>query len=97
DDAAFTPAILKVQNLTKVTLTLTNAGTTPHDFIVSCLPTPNDDGCPTRSCFPEGSATGPLDSGKSLTVKFLVPRVEGIYTFRSSVEGDAQKGQLVVQ
>jgi plastocyanin len=97
DDATFTPSILKVQNLTKITLTLTNQGTTPHDFTVSCLPTPNDDGCPTKSCFPKDSATSPVDPGKSITVKFTVPRVEGIYAFRSSVAGDEQKGQLVVQ
>jgi hypothetical protein len=97
DDDAFAPAILKAQNLTEVTLTLTNDGTTPHDFVVGCLATPNDTGCPTKSCFPMSSAVDAVDPGESRTVRFTAPRVEGIYTFRSSVEGDTQKGQFVVQ
>jgi hypothetical protein len=97
DDAVFAPTILKAQNLTDVTLTLTNEGAAPHDFVIDCLPTPNEDGCPTESCFPKAAATAPVGPGESSTVRFLVPRVEGIYTFRSSVAGDAQKGQFIVQ
>jgi hypothetical protein len=58
NDDAFSPVILKTQNRAAVTLTLTNAGTRPHDFVVDCLPTPNGNGCPSTSCFPDGGAIG---------------------------------------
>ncbi|MET0591918.1 MAG: hypothetical protein ABW133_04415, partial [Polyangiaceae bacterium] len=55
DDEGFTPAILTAQNAAKVTLTLNNAGNKAHSFVIDCLPTPNDRGCPTTSCFPQES------------------------------------------
>src|SRR5215510_12158874 len=45
DDAGFSPPILPAQNMTKVTLTLHNTGTKAHDFVIDCMPTPNDIGC----------------------------------------------------
>lgn len=96
-DDAFAPIILKAQNLSSVTLTLQNAGTRPHDFVVDCLPTPNDNGCPTTSCFPDASAIGPVPPDGSATTTFVTPNPEGIYTFRSDLPGDTQTGQFVIQ
>jgi hypothetical protein len=96
-DDAFSPIILKAQNLSTVTLTLSNAGTRPHDFVVDCLPTPNANGCPTTSCFPDAAAIGPVLPDASATTTFVTPNPEGIYTFRSDQPGDTQTGQFVVQ
>ena len=96
-DTAFTPTILKAQNLARVTLTLRNTGTTPHSFVVACMPTPNDDGCPTTSCFPDASTIGPLAPDASATATFVTPNPEGIYVFHSDLPGDSQTGQFVVQ
>jgi hypothetical protein len=97
DDQAFSPTILKAQNRASVTLRLTNIGTAPHDFAVDCLPTPNDQGCPSTSCFPDASAVGSLGPDATATVTFVTPNPEGIYTFRSNLPGDTQVGQFVVQ
>jgi hypothetical protein len=96
-DDAFAPIILKTQNNATVTLTLTNAGTKPHDFAIDCLPTPNDNGCPATSCFPDASAIGPVPPDASASTTFVTPNPEGIYTFRSNLPGDTQTGQFVVQ
>jgi hypothetical protein len=99
DDAQFLPAgsaLIKVQNLTKMTLTLKNVGTTPHGFAVDCLPTPNDYGCATKSCFPADARIPSIEPGASATITFTVPRVEGLYTYRSPVPGDAQTSQIDV-
>ena len=96
-DTAFTPSILKAQNLAKVTLTLKNTGTKSHDFVVACLATPNGNGCPATSCFPDASTIGPLAPGASTTATFSSPNPEGIYDFRSDLPGDTQAGQFVVQ
>ncbi|HEX4512448.1 MAG TPA: hypothetical protein VH054_02895 [Polyangiaceae bacterium] len=96
-DQAFSTLILESQNDATITLTLTNDGTTPHDFVVDCLPTPNDQGCPTTSCFPADASVAPLSPGQSSTITFITPLVEGIYTFRSDVAGDAQTGQFILQ
>lgn len=97
DDTSFTPALFAAQNGANVTLTVKNAGTKPHDFVIDCLPTPNDLGCPTSSCFEAGAAFAALAPGASETHAFVTPTPEGIYTFRSDLPGDAQTGQFVVQ
>ncbi len=99
DDVTFAPAIVKTQNSSVVTLTLTNTGTRPHGFAVDCLPTPNSRGCPTQSCFPAEATVAPIAPGASTTVKFSNPAVEGIYTYRSTGEGDEAlaKGQFILQ
>jgi hypothetical protein len=88
-DSGSTQSNITVQNLASVSLTLTNIGTRPHDFVVQCLPTPNGRGCPTQSCFPTGANIPPLDPGTSATVTFTTPVTEGSYTFVSDVPGDS--------
>jgi len=97
DDDAFQPTILKAQNTATVTVVLSNAGTVPHGFGVECIKTPNDTGCPTKSCFPDEATIEPIEPGKSATTKFAVPRVEGIYVIHSSAAGDVEEAQFVVQ
>lgn len=99
DDTQFLPAgsaLIKVQNLTTVTLTVKNVGTAPHGFVVDCLPTPNDHGCATKSCFPADARIPSIEPGASATITFTVPRVEGLYTYRSPVPGDTQTSQIDV-
>jgi hypothetical protein len=98
-DREFSPKILAAQNSSDITLTLENQGTSPHGFVIDCLPTPNTDGCPTESCFPSESQVEPLAPGESATITFETPLVEGIYDFRSDVSEDAQltPGQFIVQ
>lgn len=98
-DAKFAPAIITTQNTSTITLTLKNEGTTPHGFVVDCLPTPNSDGCPTQSCFPAEARIEPIDPGDQATVTFETPLVEGIYEFHSGVAEDAElaRGQFIVQ
>jgi len=97
-DTEFSPKIITTQNSSHVTLTVKNEGTTPHGFVVDCLPTPNSDGCPTQSCFPAESQIDPVDPGHEVTVEFETPLVEGIYTFRSDGAGDTDlKGQFIIQ
>ena len=98
DDTSFKPTILKTQNVSNVTLTLTNAGTKPHGFTVDCIATPNSSGCPTQSCFPDGSMIAPIAPGATATVTFVTPNPEGIYAFHSNAPGDTQPaGQFVIQ
>jgi hypothetical protein len=97
DDTAFTPVILKAENLATVTLRLTNVGSQPHGFSVQCMPTPNSQGCPTTSCFPDASTIPSISPDASTTVTFTVPNPEGIYTFGSSASADRMTGQFVVQ
>lgn len=96
-DSEFSPNIVKTQNVSHVTLILTNAGTRPHGFSIDCLPTPNDRGCPAESCFPPASMVASVDPGSNQTVEFDVPNPEGIHTFRSPVAGDTLTGQFIVQ
>jgi len=98
-DAKFEPAILAAQNSSQVTIQLKNAGTTAHGFVVDCLPTPNSDGCPTQSCFPNEAEIDPLEPNAEATVVFESPLVEGIYTFRSNVPEDTEleSGQFIIQ
>ena len=97
DDTGFSPKILTTQNTSTITLTVTNNGTTPHSFVVDCLATPNDDGCPTQSCFPTEAKTDPIAAGASSRIVFDTPVVEGIYVFHSDVEGDTATGQFIIQ
>jgi hypothetical protein len=90
DDSGFSPPILPAQNLTTVTLTLHNTGTRPHDFVIDCLPTPNDVGCPTMSCFPREASLAAVEPGASATTKFTTPNPEGIYYYHSDLPGDAE-------
>jgi hypothetical protein len=96
-DAAFAPAIIKTQNKSTITLTVTNAGTAPHGFAIDCLSTPNDRGCPATSCFTDAATLAPIAPGASATITFPTPGVEGIYTFRSNGPGDTQTGQFILQ
>jgi hypothetical protein len=88
-DSGSTQSNITLQNLQETTLTLTNIGTKPHDFVIQCLPTPNSKGCPTQSCFPMGANIPSLDPGKSATVTFETPITEGSYTFVSDLAGDS--------
>lgn len=99
DDAAFAPAIVKTQNTSSITLTLTNKGTRPHGFAIDCHPTPNTRGCPPQICFPPEATVAPLAPGASATVKFTTPAYEAIYTYRSTAEGDSAlaTGQFILQ
>ncbi len=91
DDGGFSPAILTAQNLTRVTLTVHNAGAKPHNFRIDCMPTPNDLGCPMTSCFPFAASLPIIESGTSATVRFTTPNPEGIYYYHSDVPGDADE------
>ena len=97
DDTGFTPIILEAQNLATVALTLKNNGTKAHGFAVACLATPNGQGCPSASCFPDAGAIAPIAPGASATATFVTPNPEGIYVFHSSAPGDSMAGQFVVQ
>ena len=97
DDTEFSPKILTTQNTSPVTLTVTNQGATPHSFVVDCKATPNTDGCPTQSCFPDGARTEQIAPGESMRIVFETPAVEGVYTFRSDVTGDTLAGQFIIQ
>ncbi len=78
-DSKFAPAVVTTQNSSDITLTLKNDGTTPHSFVVDCLPTPNSDGCPTQSCFPSEAKLDPVAPGEEATIRFETPLGEGIY------------------
>jgi hypothetical protein len=95
-DTGFMPLILKAENGTNVTLTLKNMGTRPHGFAVQCLPTPNNNGCPTTSCFPNGAMIAPIPPGGTATATFRAPAVEGMYSFGSNAPCDAAIGQFIV-
>jgi hypothetical protein len=97
DEDAFSPRILSTQNRATVTLTLTNTGSEPHGFFIECLPTPNDDGCPTESCFTDDARIDPIAPGESSNVVFEVPIVEGTYSIVSEPERDAPSAQFVVK
>jgi hypothetical protein len=91
-DTAFAPLILKAQNGSSVTLTVKNAGTKPHDFVIGCIVA---NGC--TSCFPDEAKVAAVAPGASTTVTFTTPAVEGIYDFRSDVSGDGFSGQFILQ
>jgi hypothetical protein len=80
-DTAFSPSILKTQNLANVTVMFTNIGTKPHGFRVDGI-----DGATLAPVAPKGTAT----------VKFMTPDHEAIYTIGSTAAGDTLAGQLIV-
>lgn len=98
-DIDFKPKILAVQNSSTITLTVENQGTTPHSFVVDCVPTPNSDGCPMQSCFPSEAQIEPVAPGEKTTVVFESPLVEQIYIFHSDVPEDTalEPGQFIIQ
>jgi hypothetical protein len=71
---------------------LTNVGTKPHDMVIGCIPTGLPRGCPTTSCFPKNANIPALDPGKSVTLTYKVPLVEGAYQFTSDEPGDTDNG-----
>jgi uncharacterized cupredoxin-like copper-binding protein len=89
-DSGSTQSNITIENGSTVTLTLTNVGTRPHDFVVQCQPTPNSNGCPMQSCFPPEANIPALAPGKSATTKFVAPFKEGAYQFVSDLPGDTQ-------
>ena len=88
DSGSMQPNIA-VENSSTVKLTVTNTGTTPHSFVVACIPSGLPASCnqPT-SCFPDAANIPAIDPGKSVTVMFMTPAVEGAYQFTSDVKGD---------
>ena len=96
-DTEFRPKILTAQNRASVRLTLKNEGTHPLGFSVECLPTPNSDGCPTESCFPEAAQIAPIEPGAELTTEFEVPVPEGSYGVVSEPGASAPRAQFVVK
>jgi hypothetical protein len=106
DDTGFSNTILKAQNVGQVTITLTNAGTTPHDLVVDCMPI-QAAGCPPQWCFPASANIAPVAPGATASTTFVTPFVEGTYDFRSDVGSDSQSesdgglrglwGQFLVQ
>lgn len=81
---------ITIENVTTVTLTLQNAGSRPHDFVVLCQPTPNSIGCPMQSCFPPEARIPAVQPGQSATTMFVAPFKEGAYVFVSDLPGDTQ-------
>jgi len=88
NDTAFSPTILKAQNLANITITFTNAGTRPHDLVL---------GCTNGVCFPDDAGVGPVEPDASATTHFKSAAVDAIYPFHSDLPGDTQTGQFVVQ
>jgi hypothetical protein len=88
-DDGFSPAILAAQNLAVVTMAVHNGGAKLHDFVMDCMATPNDTGCPLTSCFPKEASIPAIAAGASASTSFTVPRPEGIYYYHSSIPGDA--------
>ena len=96
DDDAFRPGMVTAQNLSTVTLTLKNEGTRPHGFTVGCVATPNHNGCPSESCFPDAATIAPIPPDRTATTTFVAPDPESLYPFRSTADGDTQTGQFHV-
>ncbi|HTA93783.1 MAG TPA: hypothetical protein VK745_29605 [Polyangiaceae bacterium] len=88
-DSGSTEPNIAVQNLSNVTLTLTNVGTRPHSLQLACIPTGLPATCPQMSCFPGNANIPPLAPGDSVTTSFTTPAVEGAYQFTSTVAGDS--------
>ncbi|MDP9037614.1 MAG: hypothetical protein M3O50_22685 [Myxococcota bacterium] len=79
---------ITVENSAIVTLTMSNVGTRPHDFVVQCMATPNASGCSPQSCFPPEAGIPALQPGTSRTTVFVAPIREGTYGFVSDLPGD---------
>jgi hypothetical protein len=97
NDDEFSPRILTAQNRGRILLTLTNEGTRPLGFLIECLPTPNDDGCPKESCFPDAAQIAPIEPGETETREFEVPIPEGIYPVAAEPESREPSAQFVVK
>ena len=97
DDDGFSPTPVTAQNLTMMTIQLRNTGTKPHGFAVGCVATPNDNGCPPKSCFPGEARIDPVEPGGMGTAHFTVPLTEQIYPVTSTADEDDIEGQFVVQ
>ncbi|MES1173055.1 MAG: hypothetical protein ABUL62_01910 [Myxococcales bacterium] len=96
-DSGSTQPNIAVQNTSTVKLTITNVGSKPHSFHVSCRPTELPASCPQMSCFPDGANVAAIDPGDSVTVTFQTPAVEGEYQFTSDEPGDeALIGEFVL-
>jgi hypothetical protein len=91
-DAGSTQPNITIENATTVTLTLNNVGTKPHDLVVSCQQTPNNEGCPMQSCFPPAANIAPVQPGQSTMTMFVAPFKEGAYQFISDLPGDTKPG-----
>ena len=88
-DSGSTQSNITVENSSTVKLTITNVGTTPHSFVVGCIPSGLPASCNMpQSCFPDAAHIPPIDPGDKVTVSFTTPPVEGAYQFTSDVEGD---------
>jgi hypothetical protein len=96
DDDGFRPRVVTAQDKAKVTLTLKNEGTRPHGFMVECVPTPDHEGCPMESCFPDNATIAPIPPGGSATITFLAPDLERLHPIRSTAHGDTLTGQFKV-
>jgi hypothetical protein len=90
-DSGSTARNIAIQNSSKVTLTLTNVGTKPHDLVIQCIPTGLPAGCPATSCFPKNANIPPVPPGQNATTTFTVPVFEGAYLFTSDEAGDTEK------
>ena len=97
DDDGFTPTPITTQNTATVTVKLRNSGTVAHGFEIGCVATPNDTGCPEKTCFPSAARIAPIAPGEMGTATFVVPLVEAIYPVTSTADGDGIEGQFVVQ
>ena len=91
-DSGSTEPNIAVQNLSNVTLTLTNVGSKSHSLHIACIPTGLPAGCPAMSCFPDNANIPALAPGDSATVMFATPAVEGAYQFTSDEDGDISTG-----
>src|SRR5450432_3558251 len=69
DSGSMEPNIA-VENLSRVSLTLTNVGTKPHGMHIACIPTGLPAGCPAISCFPDNANVPTLAPADSATVMF---------------------------
>ena len=83
---------ITIQNLSTLTLTLTNVGTKPHDLVFHCIPSGLPAGCPATSCFPSSANVPTIAPGESATTRFTTPAVEGPYPFTSDEPGDSVEG-----
>jgi hypothetical protein len=88
-----TQSNIAVQNLTEITLVVTNEGEKPHSFQVECRPSELPAGCPQTACFPDEANIPAIQPGKSVTVVFEAPAVEGEYRFTSTEPGDTTEGE----
>ena len=79
-----------VQNSSFVTLTLTNIGTKPHSLRLACIPSGLPAPCARTSCFPDEANVPEVLPGRSVTVMFATPAVEGAYAFVSDQPGDSE-------